>query len=157
MITSRRILGNLFSWKWETIKVNLRRKYYNINFVNISVWKQLSLSEAEISHYNKKILYLAFCRLEKHLRFYIVSTKQDVIQKLKLKCPIFQEVDHQTMKFGQFIKDDMRIIFLEKPFTKCGWEASPRPFYKKSILSISLDQHSGTLWSLTRLRSSNIC
>ena len=36
----------------------------------------------------------------------------------------------------------MRNIFLEKSYTKCGGEASPRPFYKKSKLSISLDQQS---------------
>ena len=35
--------------------------------------------------------------------------------------------------------------FLEKSCTKCGGEASPRPFYKKSKLSISLDQQSKML------------
>ena len=34
----------------------------------------------------------------------------------------------------------MRNIFLETSYTKCGGEASPRNFYKKSKLSISLDQ-----------------
>ena len=33
-------------------------------------------------YYASKILYLIFCRLEKHFRFYIVSTKGDAIQKL---------------------------------------------------------------------------
>ena len=45
------------------------------------------------------------------------------------------------MKFGQLIEYEMRNIFLKE---KCG-EASPRPFYKKSKLSISLDQHSEML------------
>ena len=36
----------------------------------------------------------------------------------------------------------MRNIFFEKPYTKCGGEANPRPFYKITILSISLDQQS---------------
>ena len=31
----------------------------------------------------------------------------------------------------------MRNIFLEKSFTKCGGEASPRPFSEKLKLSIS--------------------
>ena len=31
-------------------------------------------------------------------------------------------------------------IFLEKSYTKCGREGSPRPFYEKSKLSIYLDQ-----------------
>ena len=39
-------------------------------------------------------------------------------------------------------------IFLEKSYTKCGEEASPRPFSKKSKLSISVDQLSEMLHSL---------
>ena len=38
----------------------------------------------------------------------------------------------------------MRNIFLEKSYTKFGREATPRSFYKKSKLSISLDQQSKT-------------
>ena len=45
----------------------------------------------------------------------------------------------------------MRNIFLEKSRTKFGGEASPRPFYKKSQLSISPDKKSemfyGLLWT----------
>ena len=49
---------------------------------------------------------------------------------------------NQTMKFGKLklIKCNMRNIFLEKSFTKCGGETSPRPFSEKLKLSISLDQ-----------------
>ena len=36
----------------------------------------------------------------------------------------------------------MRQISHEKPSTKCGGEASHRPFFKKSKLNISLDQQS---------------
>ena len=32
------------------------------------------------------------------------------------------------MKFGQLIECNMRNIFLEKSYTKCGRKASPRPF-----------------------------
>ena len=42
----------------------------------------------------------------------------------------------------------MRNIFLEKSYTKYGGEASPRPFYEKSKLSVSLDQQSEMLQSL---------
>ena len=38
--------------------------------------------------------------------------------------------------------------FLEKSHTNCGGETSLRPFYKKSKLSISLDQQSSMLYSL---------
>ena len=44
------------------------------------------------------------------------------------------------MKFGQLIECNMRNIFLEKSYTKCDRETSPRPFSEKLTLSISLDQ-----------------
>ena len=47
---------------------------------------------------------------------------------------------NQTMKFGQLTECNMRNIFLEKSFTKCGGETSPRPFSEKLKLTISLDQ-----------------
>ena len=44
------------------------------------------------------------------------------------------------MKFGQLVGCSIRKIFLEKSYTKCGGETSPRPFSEKLKLSISLDQ-----------------
>ena len=40
--------------------------------------------------------------------------------------------DNQATKFGQVIEyiANMRNIFLEKSYTKCGGEAIPRPFFK---------------------------
>ena len=45
----------------------------------------------------------------------------------------------------------MRNIFLEKSYTKCGRDASLRPFHKKSKLSVSLDQQPEMLLSLVLL------
>ena len=42
----------------------------------------------------------------------------------------------------------MRNIILEKSYTKCDGETSPRPFSGKLKLSISLDQWSKVLYSL---------
>ena len=42
----------------------------------------------------------------------------------------------------------MRNIFLEKSYTKCGGGTILRPFFKKSKLSISLDQYSKILYVL---------
>ena len=53
---------------------------------------------------------------------------------------ISRSKDNQTMKFGQLIECNMRNIFLEKSYTKCDGEASPRPFSEKLKLSISMDQ-----------------
>ena len=47
---------------------------------------------------------------------------------------------NQTMKFGQLIQYKMRTIFLEKSFSRFAGETIPRPFSKKSKLSISLKQ-----------------
>ena len=46
---------------------------------------------------------------------------------------------NQRMNFGQLIEYNMRNIFLQKPYTKCGGGAILRPFPKKPILAISLD------------------
>ena len=46
------------------------------------------------------------------------------------------------MKFGQLIEYNIRNIFAEKSYTKCGEETIPRPFSKKSKLSLTLDQQS---------------
>ena len=43
-------------------------------------------------------------------------------------------------KFGQLIEFNMRNIFLEKLYAKCGGETRPRPFSERLKLSISLDQ-----------------
>ena len=47
---------------------------------------------------------------------------------------------NQTMKFSQLIEYNLRNIFPEKSYTKCGGETSPRPFSRKLKLSIFLDQ-----------------
>ena len=51
------------------------------------------------------------------------------------------------MRFGQLLKYNIRNIFIETLFTKCGRETIPRPFSKRSKLSISLDQYSKVLYT----------
>ena len=53
---------------------------------------------------------------------------------------ISKSKSNQAMKLGQLIEYNMRNIFLEESYTKCGAESLPRPISKKSKLSISLDQ-----------------
>ena len=50
---------------------------------------------------------------------------------------ILRSKGNQTMKFGQSIEYNVRNIFVEKSYTKCGGETISRPFSK---LSISLDR-----------------
>ena len=53
---------------------------------------------------------------------------------------ISRSKDNQTMKFGHLIEYNIRNLFIEKSYTKCGKKTIPRPFPEKSKLSLSLDQ-----------------
>ena len=44
------------------------------------------------------------------------------------------------MKLGQLIENNMTNIFLEKSYTLCVGETSPRPFSEKCKLNISLGE-----------------
>ena len=64
-------------------------------------------------------------------------------------CPITQRGKcNPTNKFDQLIDYNMRNIFLEKSYAKCGGESIRRPFSKESKLSISLHQQSEFLLRL---------
>ena len=62
---------------------------------------------------------------------------------------------NQTMKFGQLIECNLRNIFLEKSYTKCGRETSPRSFSEELKLSMSLRLWRHDFWSLN-LKSWNL-
>ena len=53
------------------------------------------------------------------------SGKQTIV--IQVLRNILRNKDNQAMKFGQLRKYNMKSIFLEKPYTKCGGEISPRP------------------------------
>ena len=55
---------------------------------------------------------------------------------------------NQTMKLNQLIQHNMRNIFFVKLCTKCGGKTNPRPFFKNSKLSISLDKQSEVSYKL---------
>ena len=50
---------------------------------------------------------------------------------------ISRKKDNQTVKFDQLLEYNMRKVFLEKSFSKCGGETSPKPFSKKLDLWIN--------------------
>ena len=68
-------------------------------------------------------------------------TSQPGLQRIAILIltNISRSKGNQAMKFGQLIKYNMRNIFLENSYTKWDGETIPRPFFKKSKLSISLD------------------
>ena len=61
-------------------------------------------------------------------------------KRVNILANISRSKGNQTMKFGQLIQCNMRAIFLEKSFSKCGGETISKLLSKKSKLSISLDQ-----------------
>ena len=73
-----------------------------------------------------------------------LQTGQQIIT-INILPNISRSKRNQKMKFGQLIEYNMRNIFLEKSYTKCGGEASPRTFNKKTKWSIYLDQQSEIL------------
>ena len=74
-----------------------------------------------------------------YLKFMTSHTGQQII-KICILPNISRSKGSQKMKFGQLIEYNKKNIFFEKSHTKCGWETNLRPFYKKSKLSLSLDQ-----------------
>ena len=55
-----------------------------------------------------------------------------VIRRLPLHNTL-RSKGNQTMKLGQLIKYNMRIIFPEKSYTKCGGETSTDAFQENQI------------------------
>ena len=48
---------------------------------------------------------------------------------------ISRNKDNQKLKLGQlFIEYNMRSIFFEKSYTKCGGDTIPRPFFPRPFL-----------------------
>ena len=54
---------------------------------------------------------------------------------------ILRSKDNQAMKFGELRKYNIRSIFLEKSYKKCGGETIPRPFSEK----IEIEHISGSI------------
>ena len=71
-----------------------------------------------------------------------LMTSQSVEQTIlkHISANILRSKGNQTMKFGPLIEYNMRNIFFEKSYSKCGGETSPRLFSEKFKLNISLDQ-----------------
>ena len=56
---------------------------------------------------------------------------------------------NQTMKFGQLIECNMKSIFHKKSYPKCGGGTSPRRFFEKLKLSISLNLYSPKFYAVS--------
>ena len=94
-----------------------------------------------------KIFKFLFCHVAKWLdkKYKAKFEFYDVTAWLINNCnthiaQYLEKYSNQTMKFGQLTECNMRNIFFEKSYTKCGGETSPRTFSEKLKLSISLDK-----------------
>ena len=69
-------------------------------------------------------------------------TSQPGYQRIEIHIlpNISRSKGNQAIKFGQLREYNMRNIFVEISYTKCAVETISRPLFKKSKLSISLDQ-----------------
>ena len=76
---------------------------------------------------------------------FMISLAAQQIITIHILPNISRSKCNQTMKFGQLIEYDMRNLFLEKSYKKCGREAGPKSFSIKSKLNISPDQQSEML------------
>ena len=79
---------------------------------------------------------------------FMKSKNGQQVTTIHILTNISRSKDNQAMKFGQSLKYNIRNIFLEKWYTKCGEETSPKPFSNKSTLNISLVQQFKDLCSL---------
>ena len=104
---------------------------YLIFFLNFMVMQQNDLIR-------KTRLFSNFVTSQSGLQLILIYILPNTLRKKR----------NQIMKFGLLIEYNVRNIFLEKSYTKCGGESSPRPFSGKSELRISLDQQSKVLYSL---------
>ena len=96
-------------------------------------------------------------KIIRFLSWFLVKWKNDLIRKIRLISKIMTQQpgqqtipihilsiiswskSNQAMEFGQLLESNMGNILLEKSYPKGGEETIPRPFSKKSKLSISLD------------------
>ena len=83
-------------------------------------------------------------------KFMTSSTEKQII-KIHILANIPRSKGNQTVKFDLLIEYNIRNIFLEKSYLKCGGKTSQTVFEEKIKLSISLDQQSEILCGLLLL------
>ena len=128
-VHSKTILG-----KWKPFKNHEKCFLFHVEnyfcFLDIQIFV-LTFWPCRKTTWSRKIsLFSKFMKSQPELQTVLIDTLRH----------IWRGKHNQTMKFDQLIEYSMIINFLEKTYTKCGGETSPRNFSKKSNLSISLDQ-----------------
>ena len=60
----------------------------------------------------------------------MASQRRKQINAIRVLPNISRSKDNSSMKFDQLLENNMRNIFVEKSYTKCGGETISRPFSK---------------------------
>ena len=109
-------------------------------------WKMLFISPKKLFLF---LRYLSFCldflfmyqnSLIKKIRLtsnFLTSQPREQTIVIYILPNISRSKGNQTMKFGQLIEYNMRNIFLEKSYSECDGETSPKLFWKIKIEHIS--------------------
>ena len=88
------------------------------------------------------------------LRFiskFMTSSTGDQVMATHILPHISRSKDNQIIKVGYLIEHNLKNLFLQKSYTKCGGETSSKLFSKKSKLKISLNEQSEMLYNLLLL------
>ena len=129
----------------------------------LSVLKQFLIIENHLKMMEKMLLIspqklFSFSRYLSFRREFLVMQQNGLDRKIRLisgfmtsqlgyqtiAIHIFPNIssskDNKTMTFSQLIEYNMRNIFIEKSYSNCRGETSPRPFSLKLKLSITLER-----------------
>ena len=122
----------------------------------LTIENHLKMMEKNASYFTSKAIFVI--KIFKFLSWILVMQQNGLNRKIRLisgfmtsqlDCQtiaihIFPNIsrskDNQTMTFSQLIENNMRNIFLEKSYSNCRGETSPRPFSVKLKLRISLER-----------------
>ena len=113
----------------------MKKKAFNFTSKALFVLKMFKFLSWLFSHVAKRL----------HQKDKVNFEIYDVTAWLSNNCKTYiaqylRRKGNQTMKFARLIEYNMTNIFLEKSYTKCSGETSPRLFSKISKLRIPLDQ-----------------
>ena len=122
----------------------------------LTIENHLKMMEKNASYFTSKAIFVI--KIFKFLSWILVMQQNGLNRKIRLisgfmtsqlgyqtiAIHIFPNIssskDNKTMTFSQLIEYNMRNIFIEKSYSKCGGETSPRPFSVKLKLRISLER-----------------
>ena len=109
-----------------------------------SFWRYLNFCPDFFCHVGKHLI----TKLRRLISKFITSSAEMQISTIHILPNILRNKGNHTMKFGQWIECNIRDIFLENKYKS---RKKSHTLSEKSKLSVSLDQQSDILYSLTMM------